>query len=90
MTFSDPNLESPVHLFNMLTSVVNENYKDKLGDFISKVGSAWVTYYVENFYLTTSPTFNGFVTCPGLTSSKEFNGLKAGYALKEYNESTLS
>jgi len=37
----------------------------------------------ESFYLNSSPTNNGFVTCNGVTD-EVFNGIDAGYALNEF------
>lgn len=64
-SFDDPGAGSALYLFDQLTSIVNEKYSNNLAGLISAAGSKWSSYALDDFYLSTSPTNNGFVTCDG-------------------------
>jgi len=55
---------------------------------MAAAGSSWSSGSLSDFYINSSPTNQGYVTCGG-SPSEPYNGLTQGYALKEYDDTDL-
>jgi len=60
-----------------------------LAGFVTAAGSAWSATALDDFFLASSPTNNGYVTCNTELGST-FSGLEAGFALEEFTGVSLN